>query len=99
MLSGRRSRAAALSDRADVFHPDPERGVDDLAARSHGAPHLSDRPTVEDPSAVQVWGVDRQDDLRKMIDQIDAAHHVIADRKSTPLNSSHTSISDVVFCM
>ena len=36
----------ALSDRADVFPADAEAGVDDLAARPHGAPHSSSPTSI-----------------------------------------------------
>ena len=59
LLSGRRAGATALSRRADVFHPDAQRGVDDLAARPHGAPHLFDRQAFGTRGAVVVRRIDR----------------------------------------
>ena len=47
--SGRRARAIADAGRAVLFRPDPQGGVDDLADRSHGAPHLHDRPAFARP--------------------------------------------------
>ena len=46
LLSGRRARATALSGGAVLFHPDPQRGVDDLAARPHGAAGLPYRQAL-----------------------------------------------------
>ncbi len=59
VLSGRRSRPAAVSVRAGLFHPDSEADLDDLAARSHGAPHPAHRPAFRACDAVLVRRVDR----------------------------------------
>src|SRR2546427_166300 len=56
---GRRPRATGDPGRAVLFHPDPEAGVDDLAARSHGAPHLYDRKAFGEREAVMVRRVHR----------------------------------------
>ena len=49
----------ALSGGAVVFHPDAEAGVDDLAARPHGAPHLPHRQAFERCEAVMVRRIHR----------------------------------------
>ena len=49
LLARRRSRATALSGRAVLFHPDAQAGVDDLAARPHGPPHLSSPTSIPNP--------------------------------------------------
>ena len=59
LLSGRRARAIAVPGGAHVFHPDPEAGVDDLAARPHGPPRLPDRQAFGEREAVMVRRIDR----------------------------------------
>ena len=49
LLSGRRSGPIAVSGGAVLFHPDPQGGVDDLAARPHGAPRLPHRQAFRRP--------------------------------------------------
>src|SRR2546426_12574128 len=59
VLSWRRPWTIALSGGAFLFHPDAETGMDDLAARSHGAPRLPDRQAFEQRKAVMVRRIDR----------------------------------------
>src|SRR6267143_5697844 len=59
VLSRRRPRTIALSGGAVLFHPDGEAGMDDLAARSYGAPRLPYGQTFEQCKAVMVRRIDR----------------------------------------
>ena len=58
VLAGRHPRSIAVSS-APLFHPDTARGLDDLGARSSGAPHLSQPRAQSESEALLVWRIRR----------------------------------------